>query len=128
MYFCAKNQQSNLCISFSYRYSLIHFIVSFFTSNSHKSTQSMLKMYLIGINYQQFFIYMASSKLHSSAKVKDSIQLLKYLMTNTFLTQPRSRASISLIHAEQEHVQHVLEKSLQGVLINLIRVSWMMTN
>ena len=40
---------------FSYEYSLIHFIVSFFTSKSHISTQSMLKMYLIGINYQQFF-------------------------------------------------------------------------
>ena len=33
-----KSQQSNLSISFSYRYSLIHFIVSFFTSKSHIST------------------------------------------------------------------------------------------
>ena len=29
---------------------------------------------------------------------------------------------------ELEHVQHVLEKLLQVVLINQIKVSWMMTN
>ena len=33
-----------------------------------------------------------------------------------------------LIPAELEHVQHVLEKLLQVVLINQIKVSWMMTN
>ena len=32
------------------------------------------------------------------------------------------------IHAELEHVQHVLGKLLQVVLINQIKVSWMMTN
>jgi len=33
-----------------------------------------------------------------------------------------------LIPAELEHVQHVLEKLLQVVLISLIKVSWMTTN
>jgi hypothetical protein len=42
--------------------------------------------------------------------------------------QLRNKVSIFLIPAELEHVQHVREKLLQVVLINQIKVSWMMTN
>ena len=83
----------------------------------------MLKMYEIGINYQQFFFKLRLKKLHSSTKVKVSIQLLKYLMTNTSLMQQKNRESTFHIPAELEHVQHVLEKLIQVVLINQIKVS-----
>jgi len=40
----------------------------------------------------------------------------------------KNKVSTSHIPAELEHVQHVLEKLLQVVLINQIKVSWMTTN
>ena len=44
------------------------------------------------------------------------------------LDAAENKVSTFLIPAELEHVQHVLEKLLQVVLINQIKVSWMMTN
>ena len=48
--------------------------------------------------------------------------------TNTSSMRLKNKVSTFLIPAELEHVQHVLEKLLQVVLINPIKVSWMMTN
>ena len=44
------------------------------------------------------------------------------------LDAAEEQVSTFLIPVEQEHVQHVLEKLLQVVLISLIKVSWMTTN
>ena len=44
------------------------------------------------------------------------------------LDAAEEQGSTFLIPAELEHVQHVLEKLLQVVLISLIKVSWMTTN
>ncbi len=41
---------------------------------------------------------------------------------------PYFEEGVSAGFAELEHVQHVLGKLLQVVLINQIKVSWMMTN
>ena len=57
--------------------------------------------------------------LNSTIEVPDDQYILDELK-NKVLTFP--------IPAELEHVQHVLEKLLQVVLINQIKVSWMMTN